>query len=108
MEVSPQTSATAIEPDRRPEASDPPRVRISGQQGAAQTGSPQTMPTIGVERPVLDPVVGDRTGLACAVCPHPWDSHDRIGVRFCTATAAAGLLDRGCVCIADTNQTRTN
>jgi len=55
---------------------------------------------------VTAPDVDDRAGLTCSMCPHPWDSHDRIGTRFCTATAAAGLLDRGCVCVDD--QTRKN
>ena len=34
---------------------------------------------------------------ACPACPHPLAQHDRIGVRFCLATAA-GTADRGCVC----------
>jgi hypothetical protein len=34
---------------------------------------------------------------SCPVCPHPTDSHDAIGVRFCAATAA-GQFERGCVC----------
>ncbi|MET0136579.1 MAG: RGCVC family protein [Kibdelosporangium sp.] len=34
----------------------------------------------------------------CATCPHPWQNHDQIAVRYCTATAANGHLDRGCVC----------
>ncbi|MFE9749219.1 RGCVC family protein [Saccharothrix saharensis] len=33
----------------------------------------------------------------CAVCPHPWSSHDRIAMRFCTATIN-GKYGRGCVC----------
>lgn len=37
------------------------------------------------------------TADACVVCPHPWHEHDPIGVRFCTATAAAAL-SRGCIC----------
>lgn len=44
---------------------------------------------------------GDRSRTRCAVCPHPWDAHDRIGLRYCAATAA-GSLDRGCVCVGDT------
>lgn len=35
--------------------------------------------------------------LACAACPHVWEAHDPISVRYCTATAAAGR-QRGCVC----------
>lgn len=46
--------------------------------------------------------IGDGAGLICAVCPHPWDAHDRIGLRYCTATAAGGL-NRGCVCVGDTH-----
>ncbi|WP_083752575.1 RGCVC family protein [Actinosynnema sp. ALI-1.44] len=38
--------------------------------------------------------------IICLVCPHPWNAHDPIGIRFCNATAAAGH-DRGCVCSAD-------
>ncbi|MFC0112067.1 RGCVC family protein [Kibdelosporangium aridum] len=35
--------------------------------------------------------------VVCFVCPHPWDAHDPIAIRFCTATAAAGH-HRACVC----------
>ncbi|WP_338033818.1 MULTISPECIES: RGCVC family protein [Kutzneria] len=35
---------------------------------------------------------------ACPVCPHPPDTHDEIGVRYCVATAA-GKFERGCVCV---------
>lgn len=35
--------------------------------------------------------------LQCAVCPHPWESHDRIATRFCTATISENHT-RGCVC----------
>jgi hypothetical protein len=38
--------------------------------------------------------------VTCLVCPHPWDAHDPIGIRFCTATAAGGH-NRGCVCPSD-------
>lgn len=62
------------------------------------------MPTTDVEPVVvIEPGTGDPVVLSCMVCPHSWDAHDRIGVRFCTATAAAGLLNRGCVCIGNTN-----
>lgn len=47
--------------------------------------------------------VTDRAGLRCAVCPHPWEAHDRIGLRYCNATAA-GSLSRGCVCVGATVQ----
>jgi len=33
----------------------------------------------------------------CAVCPHPWESHDRIALRFCAATTSENH-SRGCVC----------
>lgn len=46
--------------------------------------------------------IGDRADLTCAVCPHPCAAHDRIGLRYCAATAA-GAFSRGCVCVGDTN-----
>jgi hypothetical protein len=33
----------------------------------------------------------------CVVCPHPWQEHDSLGERYCTATTAAALT-RGCIC----------
>ncbi len=33
----------------------------------------------------------------CAACPHPLASHDRIALRFCTATTSENH-SRGCVC----------
>ncbi|HKS44582.1 MAG TPA: RGCVC family protein [Amycolatopsis sp.] len=36
-------------------------------------------------------------GVTCAACPHRWDAHDSIGIRYCSATVARGL-HRGCVC----------
>lgn len=48
-----------------------------------------------------EPSPVDRTYSTCAVCPHGWDAHDPIGIRFCSATAAGGL-HRGCVCVGDT------
>ena len=36
---------------------------------------------------------------ACAACPHPWAAHDRIAMRFCTATTTENH-HRGCVCTA--------
>jgi len=34
---------------------------------------------------------------ACDACPHPTADHDRIGLRFCSATRE-GALTRGCAC----------
>lgn len=51
--------------------------------------------------------VTDRAGLRCAVCPHPREAHDRIGLRYCNATAA-GSLSRGCVCVGATVQKETH
>ena len=45
--------------------------------------------------------IGDQADRKCAVCPHPWATHDRIGLRYCAATAA-GAFSRGCVCVGDT------
>jgi hypothetical protein len=33
----------------------------------------------------------------CLACAHPWDTHDAISTRYCTATIA-GALTRGCAC----------
>ncbi len=33
----------------------------------------------------------------CMVCPHPWSGHDKLGVRYCTATVASAS-SRGCIC----------
>jgi hypothetical protein len=55
------------------------------------------MPTTEVQPTTGGPDTGDRTSVACAVCPHPMDAHDIIGTRYCSATASGGL-DRGCVC----------
>jgi hypothetical protein len=48
-------------------------------------------------RPATDAADGDAGG--CSVCPHPADTHDEIGARYCAATAA-GKFERGCVCAA--------
>jgi hypothetical protein len=50
--------------------------------------------------------VGDAGGVMCAVCPHPMDDHDLIGVRYCAATAARST-SRGCVCVGDNNVRRS-
>nr|WP_084655081.1 RGCVC family protein [Nocardia altamirensis] len=34
---------------------------------------------------------------SCPACPHAWEAHDPIGVRYCAATKERGL-DRACVC----------
>ncbi|MBV8933378.1 MAG: RGCVC family protein [Kutzneria sp.] len=41
----------------------------------------------------------ETTPAACPVCPHPADTHDEIGAKYCAATAA-GNFERGCVCVA--------
>jgi hypothetical protein len=33
----------------------------------------------------------------CPACAHPWDRHDVISARYCTATIAS-TLTRGCIC----------
>lgn len=45
-------------------------------------------------------VAQPQADVICFVCPYPQDAHDPIGIRFCTATAAAGH-NRGCVCPSD-------
>lgn len=53
--------------------------------------SPGTVPGTAPEH-----AVGDEQ--RCPACPHPLSAHDRIGVRYCQATAASGSDSRGCVC----------
>jgi hypothetical protein len=55
------------------------------------------MPAIDATVTATEPGTDDGSHPACTVCPHPWDAHDRIGMRYCTASAAGGL-ERGCVC----------
>jgi hypothetical protein len=59
------------------------------------------MPTTELRPPAAEPGTDDQTHLTCAVCPHAWDAHDQIGIRYCSATVA-GRLHRGCVCVANT------
>ncbi|WP_202819108.1 RGCVC family protein [Actinosynnema sp. ALI-1.44] len=41
----------------------------------------------------------DQSDPLCATCPHPWQAHDRIAVRYCIATThASETRSRGCVC----------
>jgi hypothetical protein len=55
------------------------------------------MSRIDVEPGVAVAEIGDPAVTACAVCPHPVESHDVIARRFCSATQA-GAFHRGCVC----------
>nr|CTQ98361.1 hypothetical protein [Kibdelosporangium sp. MJ126-NF4] len=58
---------------------------------------PETARPTADQRSEMD-IQGD---VICASCPHPWSSHDRIAVRYCTATATATgghSHSRGCVC----------
>ncbi|HET9140383.1 RGCVC family protein [Actinophytocola sp.] len=48
------------------------------------------------------PAADGSVAAECAVCPHPWDFHDRIAARYCTATIS-GKFNRGCVCTAYTD-----
>lgn len=65
------------------------------------------MPTTELKSTVAGPGTGDQTSLTCAVCPHAWDVHDPIGIRYCSATAAGGLT-RGCVCVGNTGNEDPN
>ncbi|MGH3780373.1 MAG: RGCVC family protein [Pseudonocardiaceae bacterium] len=49
------------------------------------------MPTTEVKPAVTKPDTGEQTDLTCAVCPHAWDAHDPIGIRYCSATVAGEL-----------------
>jgi hypothetical protein len=44
----------------------------------------------------VEPLTTEPT-VTCDVCPHPWQKHDPLGVRYCNATAASAL-PRGCIC----------
>jgi hypothetical protein len=59
------------------------------------------MQTTELQPLVAEPSTGDRTHLTCAVCRHAWDTHDPIGIRYCSATID-GRLHRGCVCVGNT------
>jgi hypothetical protein len=58
------------------------------------------MPAIDAKVTVAEPGTDDQSHPACSACPHAWDAHDRIGIRYCTASAAGGL-QRACVCAGD-------
>lgn len=43
--------------------------------------------------------IEDWNDAICTTCPHPWQDHDQIAVRYCTATTrASDTSGRGCVC----------
>jgi hypothetical protein len=56
------------------------------------------MPVIDQTVTVTEPIAADPHHSTCTACPHAWDAHDRIGIRYCTASTK-GRLDRGCVCV---------
>jgi hypothetical protein len=58
------------------------------------------MPATDVTSTPAEPGADDTTHATCTVCPHAWDAHDRIGIRYCSATKSG--LDRGCVCVVGT------
>ncbi|SEO48287.1 RGCVC family protein [Trujillonella endophytica] len=60
----------------------------------AQSTFPSSYVVPQAATPSTTPTEDDGT---CAACPHPLSAHDRIGLRFCSATTA-GTSDRGCVC----------
>src|SRR6266568_5632150 len=35
--------------------------------------------------------------FSCPACPHDWEAHGRVGIRYCSATPASGLA-RECAC----------
>lgn len=65
------------------------------------------MPRANMKSTVAKPGPGDTTSVICAVCPHAWDAHDRIGIRYCSATTAGGL-QRGCVCVGNIQSETAN
>jgi hypothetical protein len=73
---------------------------IAGNGKAHHRQRPKNMPTTEPISARAELSTADRTDLTCAVCPHEWDAHDPIGIRFCSATVA-GQLHRGCVCVGN-------
>jgi hypothetical protein len=57
------------------------------------------MPVVDVTQNPSAPPADSDVAAGCAACPHPQASHDRISIRFCTATIAM-KAPRGCVCTA--------
>lgn len=85
---------------------EPTTIPIAGNGKAHHRQEPKKMPTTELISARAELSTADRTDLICAVCPHAWDAHDPIGIRFCTATVA-GRLHRGCVCVGnDCNEDR--
>ena len=76
----------------------PEHLDHRGPEGAIQMGSQRNMSMTEEKLTVAEPDTGDRTCLTCAACPHAWDAHDPIGIRYCSATVAGGF-NRGCVCV---------
>lgn len=62
------------------------------------------MPTTEVSPAATEPETSDN---ACTVCPHPWNAHDPIGIRYCSAMAASGIV-RGCACVDKTSVGKTS
>jgi hypothetical protein len=54
------------------------------------TSEPQTIEVTDTNSDVI-------TSEKCSACKHPWEKHDALGVRYCTATMASSL-SRGCIC----------
>lgn len=103
MGIAPDSGDTKCT-DWRPETGDPLRAWTFNQwvHTRYEVQGQSIMSATETEATTFEVGIGDRAGVICAVCPHLWEAHDRIGLRYCTATAA-GALNRGCVCVGDTN-----
>ncbi len=94
------------DPPFLPVRQEPTTIPIAGNGKAQHRQGSKNMPTTELKSLRAELSTADRTDLACAVCPHAWDAHDPIGIRFCSATVA-GRLHRGCVCVGnDCNENR--
>ncbi|WP_433279003.1 RGCVC family protein [Pseudonocardia xinjiangensis] len=74
------------------------RILPFGDGSTDITSAPSTQTTtstLTAPRGTADP---DATEVACLACEHPWDAHDAISTRYCTATIKGGGTGRGCVC----------
>ena len=86
-----------------PVRQEPGSIRSPGTRRRITDKGQKNMPTTELTYSRAEPSTADRADLTCAVCPHEWDAHDPIGIRFCSATVAGGL-HRGCVCVSDTRK----
>ncbi|ONI90579.1 hypothetical protein ALI144C_02535 [Actinosynnema sp. ALI-1.44] len=77
----------------------PPDADKAASHEAMMTAAGRAQQLLRTTRPASEPKpdADEQSAATCASCPHPWDSHDQIAVRYCTAKAVGGNSP-GCVC----------